>query len=59
MGANRFERVSQGLRAPAPAVSHDARTTRTASAVLRLADRAVATCPRLALLLENVPPDAH
>ena len=25
--------------------------------VLRLAERAVATCPRLALLLENVPPD--
>jgi ferredoxin len=27
--------------------------------VLRLAERAVATCPRLALLLENVPADDH
>jgi ferredoxin len=27
--------------------------------LLRLADRAVATCPRLALLLENVAPDTH
>jgi ferredoxin len=27
--------------------------------LLRLADRAVATCPRLALLLENVAPGTH
>jgi len=27
--------------------------------VLDLAERAVATCPRLALLLEDVAPDAH
>ena len=27
--------------------------------VLHLAERAVATCPRLALLIETVQPDAH
>jgi hypothetical protein len=27
--------------------------------VLRLAERAVTTCPRLALLIETVQPDSH